>query len=432
MHLLCTVTGSPGAACIGLISDRARPSLLAAASRTNRRVRLGVPGEALLGHSPKPANDVLRGYRPICQEGSRRVNVSSISGVTTGLQNISRALLLLLAAGASAPFTAAQRDVRAAEAYLACVLRYHAGEHAAVAGEVSTWSPGNLRLALRGLPEALVGVTENRRISKTTLVASAMAMHVEIARRADSASDIGLHLSIGERLSDLLPLDASAEMFRARWHLVAGTVMFSLPRPADARRHLEIARALRPDDPAILLALGSVHETEALTVVRSKTSGERTDEQLREIVELYRSAASMAPDLHEARLRLARSHQLLGDLESAEREIARVSGRTSDDHLRYLTLLIEGSIAEAGGHWDRAIARYTQARALCRGCHSATLALSQAFARTGRRVVAHELVERLVTEEVWPPRADPWWVYLQGQWHSVDRLLDQLRREVPK
>lgn len=345
---------------------------------------------------------------------------------------MARLLLLLLAGCTSAPLAAAQRDVRAAEAYLAHVLRYRAGEYGQVTGALATWSQDDLRLALRGLPAALVSVSRKERIGQPTLVGNAMAMHAHIARNAESAAEIARHLSIGQRLSDLLPVDDAAQAFRARWHLVAGTIVLSLSRPAEALPHFEVARELRPEDPAILLAVGSVHEMQASVGARSKASGVDATGRLREVLELYAAALSRAPDLHEARLRLARIHHLLGDVESAARLIEAIDRAATDAHLRYLTLLIEGSIAEAAGLREQAIAKYSQARASCRGCQSATLALSQAFVRTGKRVVAQELIEHLLDEDVWPLPADPWWVYQQGQWHSVDRLLDQLRREVPK
>lgn len=336
--------------------------------------------------------------------------------------------VLLLAAAAAAPLSMAQRDVRAGEAYLDHVLRYHSGERRAVTAELAAWSPDDLEFALRGLPAALVIVTEKARISQPTVVASAMAMHVEIARRADGAEQIGLHLSIGQRLSDLLPHDEPSKSFRARWHLLAGTLMFSLSRPAEALQQFEIARDLRPQDPGILLALGSVHEMERS--IRGR--GNVLDEHLREAIGLYRSALATAPDLHEARLRLARTHYLLGDFAAAATAIAAIDRRATDGHLRYLTVLIGGSIAESAGRLDEAIDRFRQARALCRDCHSATLALSQALVRTGDRAAANELVDRLVNDAAWPPPMDPWWVYQQGQWHSIDGMLEQLRREVPK
>ncbi len=347
---------------------------------------------------------------------------------------MARFILLLFVAGASAPVTTAQREreVRAGEAYLAHVLRYSAGQDAQVTGELAKWTSDELQLALRGLPAALVVVTEKERIGQPTLVANAMVMHVHIARNAERPTDIGLHLSIGQRLADLLLIDEPTTAFRARWHLVAGTIMFSLSRSAEAQQHFATAHKLRPEDPAILLAVGSVHEMQASMLGRSNISDEAAEQRLRQTLELYHSALSRAPDLHEARLRLARIYTLLGDVEAAATAIAAMEGRTSDGYLRFLALLIQGNIAETEGHWDQAIASYTEARSLCRACQSATLALSQAFVRTGKRAVAQKLVDQLVNDELWPPPTDPWWLYRQGQWHSVDRLLDELRREVPK
>lgn len=336
--------------------------------------------------------------------------------------------MFVVAAVTAALPPAGQQEVRAGAAYLEQVLHYHSGQEDAVTRALETWSADDLQLALRGLPAALTTAREGRPISKPTAVSVAMTMHIDIARRAEISDRISLHLGIGQRLSDLLPREQPASAFTARWHLLAGTVLFSLSRPADALAQFELARSLNPEDPEVLLAIGSVHETGRLSVGPTTESGEG----LNAAIALYRAALAKAPNLHEARLRLARTHSLLGDLDAAADVIAGVDTRALSPHLRYLTVLIGGGIAEAAGRGDEAVRRYEEARALCRGCQSATLALSRTNLRAGNRAAAHQLVESLVHESPWPTPADPWWTYQQGQWHSNDRMFAQLRREVLK
>lgn len=365
------------------------------------------------------------------------------------------ALAILLVVSASS-LAASQRDASPVDAYLDLVRRYHSGEEVAVVTELSRWAIEDLERAVRALPRTLhirtlratesgTTVSEKAEIGQATVVATAMVAHAHVARRADSADDGERHLAIGLRLSELLPPTEPSNGFRARWHLVAGTVIFGFSNPAKALHQFEMARRLRPADPAILLAAGSAHETEGSILARHSsaqrpaptkqlrgTRQKTARERLHEAAELYRAVLASTPDSHEARLRLARTQYLMGQVDGAAADVAVPPHSISDPYLRYLTLLIGGSIHEAAGRLDDAIVKYREARSLCNGCHSATLALSQALLRAGDRDTAYDLVDRLVNVTLLPPRSDPWWVYQLGQWQFIDAMLDQLRREVPQ
>jgi tetratricopeptide (TPR) repeat protein len=307
-------------------------------------------------------------------------------------------------------------------------------------------SSSELDAALRALPAALRATPLESDLSRTTLIAAAMVAHLDVVHRAYTMFGLDRQIAAGQRLADLLAADtgAASVAFRARWHHAAGMAMLRLAMHQEALQQFETARALRPDEPAILLALGSAHETIGSIGLRAdvepqeakprspQEAGRQTpDEHLRQATERYREALNRAPDLYEARLRLARSLQLQGRVAEADTEAKMLNSRIPDEHLRYLTLLVGGSISEATGRTDAALAMYRGARVLCRGCHSATLALSHALLRAGDRNAAREVVSQLASLRTWPMPADPWLDYMRGQWIRFDSMLEGLQFELP-
>ena len=221
--------------------------------------------------------------------------------------------------------------------------------------------------------------------------------------------------------------------------------MQRLSKYDDALQLFEMAERLRPRDPGILLALGSVHEIEGTLALDAdveanqgpagssrKPTQRSINAHLERAADCYRTALDVTPDLYEARLRLARTLHLQGRLDAADAAARMLDARASDAYLRYLTLLISGSISEAVGRLDEAIARYRDAGALCRGCHSATLALSHVLLRKGDRDVARDFVNRLVNIPLWPMPVDPWLDYRMGQWWRFEAIFEELKREIPE
>jgi tetratricopeptide (TPR) repeat protein len=355
------------------------------------------------------------------------------------------AALCLVLAG-PAPAAASQSGANPGEAYLALAIRYYTGEQDAAVEALAELSSRELDAALRALPEALRATPLESDLNRTTLIAAAMVAHLDVVHRAYTIFGLERHLAAGQRLADLLAADAgtSSAAFRARWHHAAGTAMLRLSRHQEALQQFETALGLRPDEPAILLALGSAHEAIGSIGLRvdadpqetkprsSQEAGRQTpDEHLRQAAQHYREALNRAPDLYEARLRLARSLQLQGRVAEADAEAKMFNTRIADEHLRYLTLLVGGSISEAMGRADDALAKYRGARVLCRGCHSATLALSHALLRTGDRHTARDVVSQLASLRTWPMPADPWLDYMRGQWIHFESMLEGLQFELP-
>ena len=326
----------------------------------------------------------------------------------------------------------AQRDP-STEAYLELVVRYASGERPATTAELARWPLNDLQKALRDLRVVLPIVSRRLDLSEVTLVATAMAFHVDVARRADTLATAEAFLVLGGKLAELLPESDDVLRFGGRWHHAAGTTMFGFSRTAEALGHFEVARALLPKDASILLALGSAHEIEGVVEARHRaTAPASANERLRKAAQLYAAALAIQPDLDEARVRLARTQWLLQEPKTAAQTIGDLPDRVSSAYLRYIGLLIAGGIQEALGRRDEGLARYEQAATMCRRCPAVMLALSHARLVDGKRDAARDIVARLVTDDLWPPADDPWWAYQQGQWHAIDTLVEHLRQAVPK
>jgi tetratricopeptide (TPR) repeat protein len=177
--------------------------------------------------------------------------------------------------------------------------------------------------------------------------------------------------------------------------------------------------------------LGPDHSRRDLTRTRPYTEMS-AEAHLKRASDAYERALAVDPALWEPRLRYARVAHLLGRTERAEVEIARVLQHAPSGGPEYLARLIAGTVAEARGHPADAIAQYRRACYLCDECQSANLALSHALLRAGDQSSAVRVVDRLLELASPLQPNDPWWTYHRGQWPSVDALLQQVRKAVPR
>lgn len=356
-------------------------------------------------------------------------------------------------------------------AYLTLVEQYRGEASSRAVDEIARWEteevlqvfkelPNSLRPYWDGLSvhvpqEQVTTLDKAREARKPTpleLLATAMMLHSEAARHADGAeierqldfarrlADLGEQLErSGKRVSLALPESDSRRQFSARWHVLAGTILLGSQYVSGATEHFDIARRLRPRDPVVLLAAGSLHELQAALLGAQRSRPElharsgagimSSNEHLERARELYEQSLAADPQRLETRVRYARVLSLLGQHQNAVAEVSRVLEEPVTGNLRYLALMIAGSVDEARGQLADAAARYVTAGRLCRGCQSASLALSHARLRTGDRTAARDLVDGVLRSSV---SVDPWWTYHRGQWDHVDQMLEDVRNAVPR
>lgn len=357
--------------------------------------------------------------------------------------------------------------------YLKLVEAYRDGDRESAVEAIAGWESDDLLAVQKELPnrlrpywdglqvfvpeEQITTLDQAREASKPTplqWLATAMMLHTEAARRArgdtiegqlDFArrlSDLGEQMEkAGQRVSYLLPESEVRLQFKARWHVLAGTILLGSERVARAAEHFDIALGLRPADPVVLLAAGSLHERYAarLAVQRSgpaqddgPVGGPGRDEHLQRARDLYARSLDADPALGEARLRYARVLSFLGDHDRAAAEASRVFGFPLTPNVEYLARMVAGSVEQARGQAEEARANYLSARRLCGGCQSAMLALSAIRLDAGDRTGARTLVDAFVRRSRPDASNDPWWTYHRGQWHQVDAMLADVRQAVPR
>lgn len=379
-------------------------------------------------------------------------------------------LVFVFAPVAWARDAGADRDLRR---YLEIVEQYRGRDRAPAVEAIAGWEADQLLAVREELPNSLrpywdgvqVFIREDqvttldqareaRKPTPLQLLATAMMLHTEAARRAQGAAierqldfartlwDLGEQMEkAGQRISLLLPESEVRTRFRARWHVLAGTILMGSERVPQAAEHFDIALGLRPDDPVVLLAAGSLHERYAARLAGQRSGPAQDDGQesglsraghLQQARDLYARSLDADPAFGEARLRYARVLSLLGDHDRAAAEASRVFAFPLTPNVEYLARMVAGRVEQARGQADEARANYLSARRLCGGCQSAVLALSAIRLGAGDRPGARTLVDAFVRRSRPDAANDPWWTYHRGQWHQVDAMLAAVRQAVPR
>ena len=198
---------------------------------------------------------------------------------------------------------------------------------------------------------------------------------------------------------------------------------------------LEDALDLVADDPSLLLARGSYHESIATQmVVDASVSdqiypadhlGRRRNVLGRAEADL-REAWTREPDLVEAVLRLGRVRQLQGHATEARAAFDTVGRQPGGPDLRYLALMFRAELAEQDGDAVSADQLYRESLALMPVAQAPSLALSRLADSRGDLRDARRWLQRSFVA-VSPGREDPWWAYLQGQGRLLGERLERLR-----
>lgn len=379
-------------------------------------------------------------------------------------------LVFVFAPAAWARDAGADRDLRR---YLEIVEQYRGRDRAPAVEAIAGWEADQLLAVREELPNSLRpywdGVQvfireeqvttldqarEARKPTPLQLLATAMMLHAEAARRAEGAAierqldfartlwDLGEQMEqAGQRISWLLPESEVRTRFRARWHVLAGTILMGSERVPQAAEHFGIALGLQPDDPIVLLAAGSLQERYAARLEAERGPAEPgrepkaafdRDDYLERARDLYARSLALQPDLGEARLRHARVLSLLGAHERAAAEVSLVFASSLTPNVEYLARMVAGRVEQARGELAEARANFLSARRLCGGCQSAILALGSVRLASGDRAEARALLSEFVRQSTPDASNDPWWTYHRGQWHEVDALLERVRGAVPR
>ena len=124
----------------------------------------------------------------------------------------------------------------------------------------------------------------------------------------------------------------------------------------------------------------------------------------------FETALLEAPDLAEARIRLARLRLSRGDWDAAALELEAASKTELPPVLAYWSSLLLGAIEERRGRHQEAAGHYRQALTRYTGAQTAAIALSRVLAE---RLGSHEEASALLRKQIRPIASrpfssDPW------------------------
>lgn len=337
------------------------------------------------------------------------------------------------------------------EPYLALARRYRGGDLDGAVEEVRTWLRERLKEELQRLKgwkqvaDRCSHCPEAEQLSRFPLEAAVM-LHTDAAFESTesyASDERDFHRHMARGLVDLLGDRPGGPSFARRWLLAMGLHFQSELNVPSAMPYLRDALRLSPQDPEVLVAIGSLHEMMgslgmALTKrVRVPTRPRDLEDRLASASEArsrilaaerhYRQALEADPSREEAHLRLGRVLAQRGRAEEALTELEWVLGSGRDRGLIYLAHLFRGRVHEDAGRLEAAVASYRDAARIEPRCQTAHVALSHILHRSGDRAAALRALEHLLRRD--DASGDRWWTYHFGRRERFQALLEELREE---
>lgn len=271
----------------------------------------------------------------------------------------------------------------------------------------------------------------------------------QIGEREEVAPGPAPHLEAAREILEMIPDLERRRRFERPWFLA---VVLHLHRRGQwllAEEYVGEALRRYPDDPRLLLARGSLLETEATLDARADPAeaaprmstraraawkmAAAVRNRLADAEKCYRRALKAQPDLLEARVRIGRVLHTMGQPGKAAAELeAVVATPAADARLLYLAWLLLGAAREAEDRPRDAATAYRTAIGLQPDSQPARLALSHVLHRLGDRAASLEALRAAVASAGRGAKWDPWWLYLWGQSYETDGRLEALRDEVTR
>jgi tetratricopeptide (TPR) repeat protein len=364
------------------------------------------------------------------------------------------AALALLATGAS-------EAVGPSAVYLEAVQRYRRGERGVVGEGWPSRVPEEIAALKRAQSQARkCGKCPARALVESFPFEAAAMLHTdrdeyERGRVRDLEEVLpgpAPHLEAAREVIELIPDDARRRRFERPWTLAVALYLFRRGQWPLAVEYLEWALQRHPDDPSLLLARGSIQESQVAverargaragapappgTASRDRQEWDHAAElqrHLREAERYYRRALRAAPDLFEARVRLGRVLHQEGQNEKAVAELTATAARPeADPRMLHLAYLFLGAAQEAEGRTREAVEAYRTAIALQPDSQPAHVALSHVLHDLGERTASRDVLRAAVVDVRRGKEWDPWWTYRWGQAMEAEDRLEALREQVTR
>lgn len=176
-----------------------------------------------------------------------------------------------------------------------------------------------------------------------------------------------------------------------------------------------------PDDPELLLVVGSSHEK------RARLTDGNPAPALRDALRFLEPAAAAARASATAYIHLGRVQWRLDRLEEARRTLEAAVALDGEADDRYLAHLFLGQVHERAGRSDDAAAAFETALEIFPQGQAAAVALAQLRLLRGDTTAARELIDRALART--GGRFDPHWNYVSRHAAEVEMRFEELREE---
>jgi inner membrane protein len=288
-------------------------------------------------------------------------------------------------------------------------------------------------IALGAMPQTEVRNQERDLKKEPRLLQAAAMLHTEAAQTEILDDPIAqFHLSRARHLvTELRTIQPSGD-FQRGWYLLASAILQGSKSVANADDLLEEARRLFPQDAELLVSTGAAFELHGAVSYgtgadRRMSSTVREIEPDAEIRRAFQSAArylneaaTLAPELDEAHLRLGRVLHRLGQIDRAAGELDAVRRHAQDGSFKYLAAIFDAALESTKGRPQRAAELYKEALEIL-PAQSAFVGLSHSYYELGRGDDAAQALESVFRLPAKQP--DPWFAYLASDaWHTDSRL----------
>jgi tetratricopeptide (TPR) repeat protein len=228
---------------------------------------------------------------------------------------------------------------------------------------------------------------------------------------------------------------------RSRWMISVSRLLLASGDIGMADRMLNRAVERIANDPALLLAQGTVKETQASRFIADIGGGrldapasasKPRDSSLTVAQASLEKALKLQPALVEAKIRLAHVFSMKGDDARAYSLITEVLSAKPPPAFKYLASLMGGTILERSSQFDAAAKSYVEAILAMPDGQSAYMALANILHKSGQKAEAGAVMDRLFARGAVGANADPWWTYPLGLDLSMDKQFEEYRNLVRK
>lgn len=330
---------------------------------------------------------------------------------------------------------------------LAVARMYSAGDRAQAIAQLDGWSEADMKAELVSLRAHLNKIG---RLPERDLMAAVM-LHTdrESFERlqspvVESVRECGIneHGGYARALVSLLMVQSDATRdFARRWLTAMALSSHWDLCLDDVRRWTQEGLKWFPKDGTFRLIQGTAAEVSAqLTPTpalfanpNNRSEGVNMIAHRRQLLSEARTdleaALALAPDEHEARLRLGRVLWRLEKPAEARAALEAVIGKAQDPSLVYLAHLYLGRVLEDGGDLPAAIERYRAALAIDPGAQAAAVALAEALVLAGEDAEGRDVLGGALGRAPRGQPRDAFMSYHLGRSDLAEGMLEKLRAE---